>query len=498
MSHYTSRPPSSTSSRMSHNPPAPASHGSGRTSLRERNRMVAKAANKELRKAVFEPMNIMKSDAPFAETFCCTYDFQTEIPELPIVKDPKLLKMDSLYSAKGLKRKFTEWRLSSLESEASGMLLEQDVGLSVDLLDFDSEAAAGTAKIVEEDKVLLYDGQSKKKKHMAEKKMVNSNVFLRKPVYVTNDLYTTRDKYVIGHHSAEKRMNREGNDEGTRDEVVDRIQATFEHVDSFIKHPTNPKMRPKRVMPILPDVNSAQSSFIQVKFDQDPTPEGVETEESAAVLCKVATEVQDAPPNFSAFGYFNRIENNGFGESIGEHAGDRCSYQFVRPYLWDNKGYLNHLDKGTKFDFKDRFLVLEFPEDDCEQPRDENGKIIQDSKNAVRFSNVSARMAMTKARSKSLRLDIKEAVEDVDRLVVDIIEPRKKEARRMEQRLRPLVDPAMENISDNEDISDDESESEDAPAAPRPSSSGTKPTEQQSTAQPTEEQIDDDDDDFLI
>lgn len=244
-------------------------------------------------------------------------------------------------------------------------------------------------------------------------------------------------------------------------------------------------------MPVLPNVDNWASHFLQIKFEEEPTPEGTMADDLSAVLCRIATDVPDAPPNFASYGYFNRVDPGaGPGESIGDE-GEQCNYEFVRPYIWDNRGHLAAEQKGSKFDFKDRYMLLEFPSDTAVPETDMDG-VIQDSEMAVRFSFLSGRMRMGKARARALRPDLKDAMEDIGKLDVSVGPPKEREKRRMQRRLEPLLNPDCGEQSDGSDGSDsdpDHSDDEAESAAPAPQESpdfdmGPEPTPSPEEFQP--------------
>lgn len=245
----------------------------------------------------FNIMGIMKNDAPFAETFCCTYDFLTPDLELPMSVDPKMLNVQGV---QGMKRKFIDYRPCTLDAEPTGVVLNAELKMPLDLMEFEGVPSSRVLKdITEEDRVLLNDGVSNKRRRVPEAKKIDTSVFLRKATYITNDLYTSRDSYVIGHHSAEKRLMRDGNDEGDKKEAAQRIADTFEDVKTAsLKHPFNKKAKVKRVMPILPSVQHWATRFLQIKFEENPFPEEIDPTYMAAVLGKVAEDAEDVRTTF--------------------------------------------------------------------------------------------------------------------------------------------------------------------------------------------------------
>ena len=86
-----------------------------------------KKKEKPVRK--FNIMGIMKSEAPFAETFCCTYDFTTPELELPMSVDPKMLNVQGV---QGMKRKFIDYRPCTLDAEPTGVVLNADLKMPFD------------------------------------------------------------------------------------------------------------------------------------------------------------------------------------------------------------------------------------------------------------------------------------------------------------------------------------------------------------------------------
>ena len=89
--------------------------------------------------------------------------------------------------------------------------------------------------------------------------------------------------------------------------------------------------------------------------------------------------------------------------SIVNVLGAQSSYKMMRPYLWENKGHIQTQEAGTKFEYKDRFFLLDFPEEGAEEQRG-----VQDGPAAIRWRKWSKN---AKGMPKSLKFVWKNSFE---------------------------------------------------------------------------------------
>ena len=75
----------------------------------------------------------------------------------------------------------------------------------------------------------------------------------QQPQLITNDVWTERQRFTSGTASAEKKLFREPMEKLNDDDLVAKIESTFTAAADELVHPTKPGMKPKRVMPIVPD-----------------------------------------------------------------------------------------------------------------------------------------------------------------------------------------------------------------------------------------------------
>eukprot|EP00929_Paragymnodinium_shiwhaense_P114040 TRINITY_DN82354_c0_g1_i1.p1 TRINITY_DN82354_c0_g1~~TRINITY_DN82354_c0_g1_i1.p1 ORF type:complete len:422 (-),score=104.68 TRINITY_DN82354_c0_g1_i1:50-1315(-) len=301
----------------------------------------------------------------------CRYG--NELPKPPV---PKLLR--TLPSVERL----CSYRTTSLEIDHRQMLLSEQAMMSlVELMDpsaYGKSAADSMAPPPPpQEAVLLKDDDlgEKVKEGFANKQMLyeNTEAFHREafglqlPQLVTNDLFTERQRFITGMSAAEKKLHRDPPGYDGVEDLVSRIEKTFEDSKAEPVHPTNPNLKPKRVMPIVPDAVLWANRYRQVSFDELPQEPTVND-----ILLKTTPT-----PRATCFGYYAP------GEGDGPEAGE---YQLRQSYVWDNKGgFSKARDLG-----EDETLLLSFP------PGGESGE--------VRF--VMAPVVMKLKKQKAIRLDI--------------------------------------------------------------------------------------------
>ena len=57
-------------------------------------------------------------------------------------------------------------------------------------------------------------------------------------------------------------------------QMIDAIEKSFDDAEEIktrtLEHPTNPKLTPVSVLPVLPDVDCWENAYVQATFDVDP------------------------------------------------------------------------------------------------------------------------------------------------------------------------------------------------------------------------------------
>jgi len=218
----------------------------------------------------------------------CPYWFSNPLPEVPV--DPKLLvhHID--------KEALIRYRYDSVMETAQRyeLLAEPDLGIAIDLVDPSVYEAAPGATLAPEDQELLTSAATHERsapssmnKSAVTKQMRNKITWLRKTQLMGNNLYEATHKHPKEHveRDSYRKSKKEssalvtagsGSDPFRRKigEIVDVIEQSFADVEKLgcgqIKHPTNAALKAEAVLPVLPDFDCWENSYVQMQFDFDP------------------------------------------------------------------------------------------------------------------------------------------------------------------------------------------------------------------------------------
>jgi len=153
--------------------------------------------------------------------------------------------------------------------------------------------------------------------------------FLRRPLFVPNDVNTQRDRFVTGHESAEKKISRDAMKvPSTRDGWIDLIRDTFSSQPSKLEdfvHPVDKRRRAKKVYSVVPSTEMMCNKYMQVKYlDETVTPKPAADVPPSVLRQHIEEDVPDTLALFEA--------------SDG-------TYAFKRLYKWDNKSVVHQHER---------------------------------------------------------------------------------------------------------------------------------------------------------
>jgi len=162
-------------------------------------------------------------------------------------------------------------------------------------------------------------------------------LYLRRHLLVSNDLYTDGLAFKHGVEGAEKVVRREPVEVPKKQNLQDRIEATFQNVKAAPVHPSKPQMKVKRILPLAPNRELWTYPYSQVKFDEVPLPEEGENADVPSIMYKSTPS-----PRLTAFAVFK-----------WEH--DSGHHKLSKSYVWDNVGEAINGGVGKNY------VLLEWP-----------------------------------------------------------------------------------------------------------------------------------------
>eukprot|EP00747_Dinoflagellata_sp_TGD_P182374 gnl/TRDRNA2_/TRDRNA2_36608_c0_seq1.p1 gnl/TRDRNA2_/TRDRNA2_36608_c0~~gnl/TRDRNA2_/TRDRNA2_36608_c0_seq1.p1 ORF type:complete len:460 (+),score=93.32 gnl/TRDRNA2_/TRDRNA2_36608_c0_seq1:125-1381(+) len=361
-----------------------------------------------------------KGDTKPAELIIDT-KYTNELPKPPV---PKLLR--ALPSAESLYR----YKTTSLELDHRPFLLmERDLLSCVELVDPDAygklpaEGSMAPPPPPKDCKLLRDDDISEAHRASEEKKRKLADPYteayyreafgLQLPLLITNDVFTERQRFTTGREAAEKKLDREPPPQQTPEDLERNVEKTFQDAKEAPVHPSNPSMKPKRVLSIVPDAVLWANKYRQVLFDELP-----HTPVTNDLLFKTVPT-----PRHTCFGYF----------STSEH-GEPGSYRLAENYFWENRGgFARSVEKD-----EGESILFSIP------PGNEEGE--------ARF--VVAPTWMRLKKQKAHRLDINL---ETQALSVKHRDPDEKEAAEEQERMNAvLTDEVQVDTTDNIEFIDGE------------------------------------------
>lgn len=226
---------------------------------------------------------------------------------------------------------------------------------------------------------------------------------LQLPQLVTNDVFTERQRFTTGMEAVEKKLHREPPGYSSMQDLASKIEETFKAAAQPPKHPSNPGLKAKRVLSIVPDAVLWANRYRQVVFDELPH------EPNRYDLLFKTTPT----PRETCFGYFSPVEDEG----------DAGAYKLDQNYYWENRGgYTRSNDCG-----EGEAVLLSFP-------------LAGEANGEVRFIPVPTFMRLKKQNAYKLDLSL-----ETQSLSVKHRDPSAQEAAEEQERMNVVLnDDAME------------------------------------------------------
>eukprot|EP00698_Gefionella_okellyi_P004891 TRINITY_DN14520_c0_g1_i1.p1 TRINITY_DN14520_c0_g1~~TRINITY_DN14520_c0_g1_i1.p1 ORF type:complete len:392 (+),score=86.61 TRINITY_DN14520_c0_g1_i1:50-1225(+) len=261
--------------------------------------------------------------------------FRNTLPDLPY--DAKCLELpfDT--------ERFVDYQMTTLERQHKHQLYtELEMGIPIDLIDPQAYAIPEHAELDPEDLELLKTDTSAKK---VDPRTVDLP-WLMKTTYISND-YDAGKRTTSGFER--QHGQRFTGAEISKEELIKRINASFDAAKEAPVHPTKPELHAVEVFPVLPDIRRAGYQQLHVTFDEAPTTLGQTHRNIAERLQSsvlVGTGILDADqqdnepaialllpaPDAEARGYDKDAEDCVPGSVTG------MEYQQVRQYRYEFDG----------------------------------------------------------------------------------------------------------------------------------------------------------------
>jgi len=187
------------------------------------------------------------------------------------------------------------------------------------------------------------DAQRKRKRLTEPTEAFAREAFgLQLPQLLSNDIFTERQRFTTGADSTEKKLYRDPPIRLDNEELAAKVERTFDAAEEEPVHPTNPKLKARRIMPIVPDAMVWANSYRQIVFDELP-----ENPKAHDLLFMTMPH-----PRITCFGFFSSPSEDGHGGN---------TYRLAQNYVWENRGL--HSRKTSGDHIEGQQLLLSFPED---------------------------------------------------------------------------------------------------------------------------------------
>ncbi|KAK6128012.1 hypothetical protein DH2020_038244 [Rehmannia glutinosa] len=262
-------------------------------------------------------------------TFLCKMKFRNELPD-PSAK----IKLMSL---KRDPDRYCKYQITSLEKNWKPQLyVEPDLGIPLDLLDLSvyNPPKGERIPLDPEDEELLRDDDpitpiktdGIKKKERPTDKGVS---WLVKTQYISPLSMDSTKQSLSEKQAKELRESRGRNlleNLNSRERKIQDIVDSFEACKSKPVHSVNPRLQPKRVLPLLPDFDRYDDQFVVANIDSAPTADS-----------EIYRKLSAAEWNE----YEHRIEKDIYDEN------EDVTYSWVREYHFDVRG--DNVDDPTTY-----------------------------------------------------------------------------------------------------------------------------------------------------
>lgn len=341
--------------------------------------------------------------------------------ELPLPPVPKLLR--ALPSC----RRFSKYSANSMElDDRPWVLLERDPEARIDLVNvskFGTLPAIGSMcpPLKKEDQQLVSDYDlsetlveaAKKRRRLTEEtEAFHREAFgLQLPQLLTNDVFTERQRYTTGDESTEKKLHRDPPVRLNDEELCVKVENTFADAAKEPVHPSNPALKARRTLPIVPDAFVWGNKYRQVVFDELP-----ESPKRQDLLY-----MSIPSPRITCFGYFSSPSEDVYGGN---------TYRLAQNYVWENRGAYSRqiaINEGEA-------LLMSFPED-----AQEDGE--------VRFVTVPPWIKLKKQKAFKLDLELPTQI-----LSVSHREPSAKEAEEEHARMGVVLRDEVGHATETSDV----------------------------------------------
>lgn len=340
--------------------------------------------------------------------------------DLPLPPVPKLLR------ATPSCRRFSRYSANSMElDDRPWVLLERDPEARIDLVNVSvfgklPEVGSMCPPLKKEDQQLVSDYDlseslveaAKKRRRLTEEtEAFHREAFgLQLPQLLTNDVFTERQRYTTGDESTEKKLHRDPparlDDEG----LGEKVELTFTEATKEPVHPTNPTLKARRILPIVPDAFVWGNKYRQVVFDELPE----KPKRQDLLFMSIPN------PRMTCFGYFSSPSEEGYGGN---------TYRLAQNYVWENRGAYSRqvaINEGET-------MLMSSPEDG------------QDGE--IRFVTVPPWMRLKKQKAFKLDLELPTQI-----LSVSHREPSAKEAEEEHARMGVVLRDEVGHATETSDV----------------------------------------------
>mmetsp|Transcript_28021 Transcript_28021/g.65438 ORF Transcript_28021/g.65438 Transcript_28021/m.65438 type:complete len:434 (-) Transcript_28021:139-1440(-) len=330
--------------------------------------------------------------------------YTNELPRPPV---PKLLR------ALPIAERLCQYSPTSLELDHRPFLLsERDLLSRIELLDpgaYGESPARGSmppppppqdALLLRDDDVdaAAKDAERKRRRLTEHTEAWHRQAFgLQLPQLITNDVFTERQRFTTGRDAVEKKLHRDPPGFSSVEELAARIEKTFEAARAPPVHPSNPSIKPKRILNIVPDAVLWANRYRQIVFDELPHEPG-----------RYDLLFRSTPtPRATCFGYFSPADDDG----------DAGAYKLDQSYYWENRsGYTRSNDVG-----EGEAILLSFPTS-------------EEATGEARFIPVPTFMRLKKQKAHRLDLGI-----EIQSLSVKHRDPSAQEAAEEQERMNVVL-----------------------------------------------------------
>lgn len=283
-------------------------------------------------------------------TFLCKLKFRNELPD-PTAQ-PKLIALNTD------KDRYTRYAFTSLEKTHKPKLYpEQDLGIPLDLLDLSVYKVPDVCPPLDpEDEELLRDDEEAtpvkkeggiKRKDRPTDKGVS---WLVKTQYISPLSMESAKLSLTEKQAKEMRANKEGRNLfmenlNNRERQIQAIEESFKATKLVPVHQSKPKLKPVKVLPLLPDFDRFNDQFVTVNFDGEPTadsenysklPKSTRDDQEAQAIMKSFQVNGTDPTKPEKFLAYMVPAPEELSRDLYDY--EDMTYSWIREYHWDVRG----------------------------------------------------------------------------------------------------------------------------------------------------------------